>query len=39
MSAAVERLWSGATKQDRALRRSLMFCLVVLSFAAIARMI
>ena len=34
--AAFERLWAGATKQDRALRRSLMFCLVVAVFAALA---
>jgi hypothetical protein len=34
--AAFERLWAGATKQDRALRRSLMFSLVVAVFAALA---
>ena len=34
--SAVERLWSGHTKQDRALRRSLMFCFVVAVFATLA---
>lgn len=30
---AIDRLLEGATKQDRALRRSLLFCVVVLAFS------
>jgi hypothetical protein len=39
MMAAVNRVLDGATKQDRALRKSLMFCAVVLAFAGIGSLI
>lgn len=36
---AINRVLDGATKQDRALRRSLMFCAVVLAFAGFGKLI
>jgi hypothetical protein len=34
---ALDRLLAGATKQDRALRRSLLFCVVVIAFSLFIR--
>lgn len=37
--ASIHRVLDGTTKQDRALRRSLCFCVVVLAFAGIGKLI